>query len=441
MFENPSPFSDLYSCYSAPCHRVKTAASNHIFRSFSSSSLDSQMIQANNSKTEYFLNYLENYHDFPNEKEEEPRFQQVSFIPIDNSSEKSSKITKVNTNICINIGEIQAKFFDCLEEKAKFLLRNFEFSYLETYEFGFNASSNYFSLRNIKERRIFLENILEIEKIHVIRDIFLLSIHYLNENFSKSMATVHAHLIICCEDSAMQACIESFFENHLRKYHKNIIKPKQISQKNEETKQQGAVPSSPPQQFEEISKKLCEEPQMLRKDQISSFNDYFQEKLKEKPEKTQEKLKEKQEKREKTHKIIEREREKLKEIFKKSVKTLMKGYVFNKYGYHGLTFLQPQRRQLIFSSDLRKFVLLKPGKSIKKSTKFFRIEEIIGIKDGRNTKNFSRFKTKSSEKLETSFSLELKTRSIDLQACNLREKSEFCQALQMILQIHRSCSS
>lgn len=452
MLENRSSFvSELYSCYSAPCNRVKTAVSAQMCESFTFSSFSSRVIRAMNSKTDYFLNYLGKISDFPNEKEEqEPHFQQVSYIPIDNASnpgkspENPTK-NQINMNIYISIGEIQAKFFDCNEEKARFLAQNLEFSRLESYELAFNAATECISLKNLKERRVFLENILEIEKIHVFRDISLLSIHYLNENFTKSMAIVHAHLLICCKDAKMQSFVESFFENHLRKYHKNIIKPKEIARENAGKTQEGAVPSSPPQQFEEMLKKVNENPEKLKKDAISSFNDYFSEKPAKNPEKVEEKPRISQENQENDKKIhrknrkIEEKARKLRELFRKSVKTLMKGFIFHKFGYHRLTFLQPQKRQLIFSSDLRRFVLVKPGKSIGKNTKFYSIDQILGIKEGRNTKNFARFKTKSSENLENSFSLELKTRSIDLQAGNPREKAEFCQALNVILQVHRSC--
>ena len=65
--------------------------------------------------------------------------------------------------------------------------------------------------------------------------------------------------------------------------------------------------------------------------------------------------------------------------------------------------------------------------------KLFEISKIIQIVNGRNTENFKRFKTKNKERIENSFSILFKDRSVDLEAETKREKERFLKALVFLM--------
>ena len=70
----------------------------------------------------------------------------------------------------------------------------------------------------------------------------------------------------------------------------------------------------------------------------------------------------------------------------------------------------------------------------KKIQKLFEIRRIVQIVNGRNTKNFKRFSTKNKEKLENSFSILFKDRSIDLEALQKSDKDKFLNSLIFLIQ-------
>ena len=70
----------------------------------------------------------------------------------------------------------------------------------------------------------------------------------------------------------------------------------------------------------------------------------------------------------------------------------------------------------------------------KKIQKLFEIRRIIQIVNGRNTKNFKRFQTKNKDKLENSFSIMFKDRSIDLEALSKADKDKFLNSLIFLMQ-------
>ena len=114
----------------------------------------------------------------------------------------------------------------------------------------------------------------------------------------------------------------------------------------------------------------------------------------------------------------------------------MKGFPYKKFGLGMWAIFQPQNRQLVFSSNMESFAFVKTQHQ--NATKFFFIRDIVEIKDGRKTENFFRFKNDSENK-ESSFSIIMKSRTLDLEARNAPEKKEFCEALKCFIEICKEC--
>ena len=129
---------------------------------------------------------------------------------------------------------------------------------------------------------------------------------------------------------------------------------------------------------------------------------------------------------------------KTRETFIKSIQTLMRGFACKKYGLGIWAIFQPQNRRLVFSSNMESFAFVKTHVCHQNATKFFSIRDIVEIKNGRKTENFYRFKNDSENK-ERSFSIIMKSRTIDLEARNAQEKKEFCEALKCFLEICKEC--
>lgn len=126
---------------------------------------------------------------------------------------------------------------------------------------------------------------------------------------------------------------------------------------------------------------------------------------------------------------------KTREEFIKSIRILIKGHNFNKYGL-GMAMFQPQKRSLVFSSNMESFTFASKGicPSLKK---IYSIHDVLGLQEGRNTENFGRFKKGNEKK---SFSILMKNRTIDLEAKNEGEMREFCQAFGNFLKICKECA-
>ena len=116
----------------------------------------------------------------------------------------------------------------------------------------------------------------------------------------------------------------------------------------------------------------------------------------------------------------------------------MKGFACKKYGLGIWAIFQPQNRRLVFSSNMESFAFVKTHVCHQNATKFFSIRDIVEIKNGRKTENFYRFKNDSENK-ERSFSIIMKSRTIDLEARNAQEKKEFCEALKCFIEICKEC--
>ena len=142
----------------------------------------------------------------------------------------------------------------------------------------------------------------------------------------------------------------------------------------------------------------------------------------------------KKEKKKKTRKNLNWRR-KTREEFIKSIRILIKGHNFHKYGL-GMTMFQPQKRSLVFSSNMESFTFTRTGICpIQK--KIYSIHDVIRLQAGRKTENFGRFKRSNENR---SFSILMKNRTIDLEAKNEAEMREFCQAFDNFLKICKECA-
>lgn len=449
--------SSNYNCYSAPCFRINSdlIPIEYLSEKQKISSFDETLTYSSKSmrkldKIFRSSKFLAKYFD---KMEEERKFQPVLFHPINNSNTFPKK--KSPDLIFETIQDIQMKFFNNYEEKQTFLKQNPSNFCFDSYRLDYSFYNECCEFVGKISKTVFLENVLELEKIEISDKIFLLSCHFINENFKElSSISLHGHFIILCDNPN----VENFFQNKLSKFKKSIILPlkyekcfpisfsqDEIQEKKTESKE-GAVPSSPPREIPH------EKTTDSQKKIINKFDGISQEKSSNipnfdfSPEKNPNhsiKFKKYIEERpsvKKTHKKEKTDwRNKIRDIFSKNLQILMKGHRFKKYNFSGIKFFQPKNRELIFSSNMERFALFKPGEKNKKTIKFFSLDEIVGVSDGRETKNFSRFKTKSIDKIEKSFSIVLKNRSIDLEAGSLKEKVEFCEALKTVLSICDKC--
>ena len=101
-----------------------------------------------------------------------------------------------------------------------------------------------------------------------------------------------------------------------------------------------------------------------------------------------------------------------------------------------MTMFQPQKRSLVFSSNMESFTFTRTGICpIQK--KIYSIHDVIRLQAGRKTENFGRFKRSNENR---SFSILMKNRTIDLEAKNEAEMREFCQAFDNFLKICKECA-
>lgn len=75
-------------------------------------------------------------------------------------------------------------------------------------------------------------------------------------------------------------------------------------------------------------------------------------------------------------------------------------------------------RTFYFVEDLKQFFYCDENQDHQEKSKTFNFSAIEGVIDGRMTKNFLRFKAKTQELYDLSFSITTTQRSIDLQAQN-----------------------
>lgn len=462
------------------------------FQSFASSSLK----ESYSCKSKY-----QNIQNHFKEMEMEKPFQPLFFYgKLDSSIEGPSQIefspkkqnkNKPPTSSFVIFNNIQAMFFNSCIEKEVFL-DNFDERSSEDFpihQIAFSKKDDCLFLRNLKnlkEKKVYLRNILEVQMIQ--KPFSCLSFHILKEGVNDSIVNLHFHLLVKTENSQVFC---NFVDEKLKTYGKNIIfndtgrndASIKLTPKEKIIQSYGAVPSSPPKseslknlkaaEGRKISKfsKFCNENEYENKE-ISVENKENQQTLYFNEEKQKKSLKEKEneevslilhnkeneinfsiekqskqtnyksqkynDNNKKEHDSSKNWKDEIRESFKKSVDTLMKGFAFKKYGLHGWKFLQPQKKIILFSPNMGKFLMVNEKKWSK--SKVFSIEDILEIKDGRNTKNFMRFSTNSTKKINNSFSLLLKNRSLDFEAKNEREKNEFCKAMKTFLFIYNNCT-
>jgi len=441
---------------------------------------------------------------------------------------------KENTSqLLLYLGDIRAVFLGSSPEKTEFLISKFrEKNNFEKFQVAFSEKNDCLYFRNnqnLKEKKVYIPNILEVEALDL--EFQIVTFHILNE-VNESIENLHFHLLIINENQDFF----NFIKQKIQKLGKSIIYEKKIT-KNEtlETKQNFQKTKSKDQKIIDsdgfspesesgfkLSSKLIEI--FLSKDKKMGNKDFIEEESKngskrsakidskekkgklqkeltifnifddiqnstkasrnnvikdsimdhkkhitktilkedhltlKKPRKKDENLeKEKPKKRRKDTEKCQKnasipkkvlspmkkkgnkrdsEKRKTRENFIKSIQTLMKGFPCKKFGLGTWAIFQPQNRQLVFSSNMESFAFVKTQHQ--NATKFFFIRDIVEIKDGRKTENFFRFKNDSENK-ESSFSIIMKSRTLDLEARNAPEKKEFCEALKCFIEICKEC--
>jgi len=114
-------------------------------------------------------------------------------------------------------------------------------------------------------------------------------------------------------------------------------------------------------------------------------------------------------------------------ILAKHLKTLLEGMVFGKYGEWG----KRHERHVRLSSDLKSIEWINPSDAKKKS-KGLEVDSISMVVAGNKSSYFVKKKLKSAE-LDLCFSIVARTRSIHLQAPDVKKKEIFIEALDYIL--------
>ena len=362
----------------------------------------------------------------------------------------------VMENTLVFLGHIQAVFIEDFDENKTFSIFLKNVDIFHTFQVAFKEDIDCLYLRdieNLKEKTIFLRNVMQIQGFFYQRTV--IHIHLLNEAV-ESIKNLHFHMLLLGNN---QVFID-FLEEKLKKYEKFLIF-------------QGAVPFSPTRDMlknEEIQRKTKNFSKFdgnfnVSEDLIISAiplkNKIFIEKpvfqMKEEEEKgkiakypieSKEKLKIFMNIPKKISSIEEEFdiessisnsswKSRIKEELINSSRTLLKPYIFLKYGLNSIKCFQPQKRRLSFSSNLSSFEFLKLSKT--EGKKVYYLLDVRGVKDGRVTENFRRYKANSDRQMEHSFSIIMRDRSIDLEAQNGNEKKEFCEALKALLYIYKSC--
>jgi len=109
---------------------------------------------------------------------------------------------------------------------------------------------------------------------------------------------------------------------------------------------------------------------------------------------------------------------KTRENFIKSIQTLMKGFPYKKFGLGMWAIFQPQSRRLVFTSNMESFAFVKTHVFHQNATKFFRFTTLSKERMEEKLRIFSGLRMIR----ESSFSIIMKSRTIDLEARNAPEK-------------------
>lgn len=110
---------------------------------------------------------------------------------------------------------------------------------------------------------------------------------------------------------------------------------------------------------------------------------------------------------------------------------LLEGYVFLKYGRWG----SPAYRVVKVSPDLKNLEWIHRGEA--KPSGSIPVPSLIGIKYGRHTDNFKRYKAKDQTQEDLSFTIFGEDRNLDLEADIKEQKDLFVQGMVSLINYHK----
>ena len=108
-----------------------------------------------------------------------------------------------------------------------------------------------------------------------------------------------------------------------------------------------------------------------------------------------------------------------------------KVFTVNKYGRKNM--VSADTRYLYFDQHLTK-MYWKDSIDSKIPSKVFKTDKFVSIVTGRDSENFTRFKTKNQDKVELSVIIQTEGRTIDLEFYKFEEKAMFYQAVKIMIE-------